>query len=83
MQARLTLANNPSHLEYVNPVVQGFARAAQDDRRDPGYPKQDVTKAATILMHGDAAFPGEGIVAETLNFKALLAIRTAERFILS
>ncbi|GAS80539.1 2-oxoglutarate dehydrogenase E1 component [Paenibacillus amylolyticus] len=71
VQARLTLANNPSHLEYVNPVVQGFARAAQDDRRDPGYPKQDVTKAATILMHGDAAFPGEGIVAETLNFKAL------------
>ncbi|WP_145328887.1 2-oxoglutarate dehydrogenase E1 component [Paenibacillus xylanexedens] len=71
VQARLTLANNPSHLEYVNPVVQGFARAAQDDRREPGYPKQDVTKAATILMHGDAAFPGEGIVAETLNFKAL------------
>ncbi|WP_160032060.1 2-oxoglutarate dehydrogenase E1 component [Paenibacillus sp. An7] len=71
IQAKITLANNPSHLEYVNPVVQGFARAAQEDRSESGYPKQDVSKAATILMHGDAAFPGEGIVAETLNFKAL------------
>ncbi|WP_211746684.1 2-oxoglutarate dehydrogenase E1 component [Paenibacillus sp. Marseille-Q4541] len=71
VQAKITMANNPSHLEYVNPVVQGFARAAQEDRRESGYPKQDVSKAATILMHGDAAFPGEGIVAETLNFKAL------------
>ncbi|MDO7907446.1 2-oxoglutarate dehydrogenase E1 component [Paenibacillus sp. JX-17] len=70
-QARLTLANNPSHLEYVNPVVQGFARAAQEDRSKAGYPEQDFNKAATILMHGDAAFPGEGIVAETLNFKKL------------
>ncbi|MFM9277006.1 2-oxoglutarate dehydrogenase E1 component [Paenibacillus jiagnxiensis] len=71
VRARLTLANNPSHLEYVNPVVQGFARAAQEDRSVPGYPIQDVNKAATIVMHGDAAFPGEGIVAETLNFKGL------------
>lgn len=72
VQAKITLANNPSHLEYVNPVVQGFARAAQEDRSEPGYPKQDVNRAATILMHGDAAFPGEGIVAETLNFKNLI-----------
>lgn len=71
VRVRLTLANNPSHLEYVNPVVQGFARAAQEERSTPGYPVQDVNKAATILMHGDAAFPGEGIVAETLNFKDL------------
>lgn len=71
IQAKITLANNPSHLEYVNPVIQGFARAAQEDRRQPGYPKQDVTKAAGILMHGDAAFPGEGIVAESLNLKGL------------
>lgn len=68
---RLTLANNPSHLEYVDPVVEGFARAAQEDRGEPGYPKQNTNKAASILVHGDAAFPGEGVVAETLNFNQL------------
>ncbi|MEK3948246.1 2-oxoglutarate dehydrogenase E1 component [Paenibacillus sp. FSL H7-0703] len=75
VQARLTLANNPSHLEYVNPVVQGFSRAAQEDRSEAGYPKLDVSKAATIIMHGDAAFPGEGIVAESLNFTNLRGFR--------
>ncbi|MEK4356567.1 2-oxoglutarate dehydrogenase E1 component [Paenibacillus sp. FSL M7-1455] len=71
VQTRITLANNPSHLEFVNPVVEGFARAAQEDRSKPGYPQQDVNKAATVLIHGDSAFPGEGIVAETLNFNKL------------
>lgn len=70
-EARITLANNPSHLEFVNPVVEGFARAAQEERNEAGYPKQDVSKAATVLIHGDSAFPGEGIVAETLNFTKL------------
>ncbi|WP_046214525.1 2-oxoglutarate dehydrogenase E1 component [Paenibacillus wulumuqiensis] len=70
-ETRLTLANNPSHLEYVNPVVEGFTRAAQDDRSEKGYPRQDKDKAAAIIMHGDAAFAGEGIVAETLNFNQL------------
>jgi len=65
---RIVLANNPSHLEYVNPVVGGFARAAQEDRTLPGYPVQNLAQAASILIHGDAAFIGEGIVAETLNF---------------
>ncbi|WP_054958268.1 2-oxoglutarate dehydrogenase E1 component [Paenibacillus dakarensis] len=74
-EVRITLANNPSHLEFVNPVVEGFARAAQEDRSEPGYPKQDVNKAATILIHGDSAFPGEGIVAETLNFNKLPGFR--------
>ncbi|GGN90007.1 2-oxoglutarate dehydrogenase E1 component [Saccharibacillus kuerlensis] len=68
---RLMLANNPSHLEYVDPVVEGFARAAQEDRSVPGYPKQNTNSAAAILVHGDAAFPGEGVVAETLNFNQL------------
>lgn len=72
---RLTLANNPSHLEFVNPVVEGFTRAAQDDRSEPGYPKQDVKKAGAVLIHGDAAFAGEGIVAETLNFNRLKGYR--------
>ncbi|MFB9276041.1 2-oxoglutarate dehydrogenase E1 component [Cohnella cellulosilytica] len=67
-ETRITLANNPSHLEYVNPVVGGYARAAQEDRTKPGYPVQNFDQAASILIHGDAAFIGEGIVAETLNF---------------
>ncbi|MBN2982882.1 2-oxoglutarate dehydrogenase E1 component [Cohnella algarum] len=71
VETRITLANNPSHLEYVNPVVQGFARAAQEDRSQPGYPKQNFDLAASIVMHGDAAFPGEGIVTETLNLGQL------------
>ncbi|MCC3374588.1 2-oxoglutarate dehydrogenase E1 component [Cohnella sp. REN36] len=71
VETRIVLANNPSHLEYVNPVVQGFARAAQEDRSRPGYPEQDVNAAASIVMHGDAAFPGEGIVTETLNLSQL------------
>ncbi|KAA9000966.1 2-oxoglutarate dehydrogenase E1 component [Paenibacillus spiritus] len=71
VRTRLTLANNPSHLEFVNPVVEGFARAAQEDRRTPGLPVQDTNKSMAVLMHGDAAFPGEGIVAETLNISKL------------
>ncbi|TQS76562.1 2-oxoglutarate dehydrogenase E1 component [Ornithinibacillus gellani] len=68
---RITLAHNPSHLEFVNPVVEGFARAAQDDRTNAGYPKQDMNKAIPVLIHGDAAFIGEGVVAETLNLSNL------------
>ncbi|MGZ9583884.1 2-oxoglutarate dehydrogenase E1 component [Paenibacillus marinisediminis] len=71
VQTRVTLSHNPSHLEFVNPVVEGFTRAAQDDRQAAGYPVQDTKRAAMLLMHGDAAFPGEGIVAETLNFNKL------------
>ena len=71
VRTRITLANNPSHLEFVNPVVEGFTRAAQEDRSRPGLPKLDTTKAMAVLMHGDAAFPGEGIVAETLNIGKL------------
>jgi 2-oxoglutarate dehydrogenase E1 component len=70
-ETRLTLANNPSHLEFVNPVVGGFTRAAQEDRSRPGMPRQYVDRAAAVVIHGDAAFPGEGIVAETLNFNNL------------
>ncbi|MGU3473904.1 2-oxoglutarate dehydrogenase E1 component [Paenibacillus sp. D51F] len=69
--ARILLANNPSHLEYVNSVVEGFSRAAQEDRSKAGYPVQELDKSIAIQVHGDAAFPGEGIVAETLNFTGL------------
>ncbi|WP_199622284.1 2-oxoglutarate dehydrogenase E1 component [Paenibacillus alkalitolerans] len=76
VRARINLANNPSHLEFVNPVVLGFTRAAQEDRNVSGPPIQDVSKAFAIMIHGDAAFPGEGIVAESLNLSGLRGYRT-------
>jgi 2-oxoglutarate dehydrogenase E1 component len=68
----VTLAPNPSHLEYVNPVVMGRARAAQELRAHVGPPRQDRAASLCILMHGDAAFPGQGVVAESLNLKDLV-----------
>ncbi len=68
---QITLASNPSHLEFVNPVVEGIARAAQDHRGQPGAPQRSPDACLPILIHGDAAFPGEGIVAETLNMAQL------------
>ncbi|CAG9620214.1 2-oxoglutarate dehydrogenase E1 component [Sutcliffiella rhizosphaerae] len=68
---RINLAHNPSHLEFVNPVVQGVARASQEDRSERGYPKQNKQSSFSVLVHGDAAFPGEGVVAETLNLTKL------------
>lgn len=73
---RVTLSHNPSHLEYVNPVVEGFTRAAQDDRSNPGYAEMDEDEAFGVLIHGDAAFIGEGVVAETLNMSDLPGYRT-------
>jgi len=67
----VVLAPNPSHLEAVNPVVLGMARAAQDDRGRAGEPKQDKNRTLAILLHGDAAFPGQGVVAESLNLSGL------------
>ena len=66
----VTLAANPSHLEAVDPVVEGMTRAAQTDRtsRDGAA---DPNAAMPILLHGDAAFAGQGIVAETFNLYAL------------
>ncbi len=64
---KIVLSPNPSHLEFVNPVVEGMARASQDVRDVPGLPLQEVDRSLPVLIHGDAAFPGEGVVAETLN----------------
>lgn len=75
-EVELILANNPSHLEFVNPVVKGVARAAQDDRMTGTAPLQDVGRAMDITVHGDAAFPGEGVVAETLNLSGLSGYTT-------
>jgi 2-oxoglutarate dehydrogenase E1 component len=67
----LTMPPNPSHLEAVNPVAVGMARAAGTDTKQRGMPKFDHRKTMQILIHGDAAFPGQGIVAETLNLSRL------------
>ncbi len=67
----LTLVPNPSHLEFVNPVAEGRARAAQEQRDQPGKPIKDPRASLPILIHGDASFPGQGVVAETLNMSRL------------
>ncbi|HEV2583424.1 MAG TPA: 2-oxoglutarate dehydrogenase E1 component [Ktedonobacteraceae bacterium] len=72
---KIILSPNPSHLEYVNPVVEGMARATQERRKHSGSPEQQVNQSLPILIHGDAAFPGEGIVAETLNLWNLKGYR--------
>jgi 2-oxoglutarate dehydrogenase E1 component len=64
------LASNPSHLEFVDPVVEGSTRAAQTDHEVPEG-RHDPSVALSVLIHGDAAFPGEGVVAETLNLESL------------
>src|SRR4051794_35557960 len=66
----VTLASNPSHLEAVDPVVQGRTRAEQTDRSSrTGY--SDYSVAMPIQIHGDASFPAQGVVAETLNLANL------------
>jgi 2-oxoglutarate dehydrogenase E1 component len=73
----IAMPPNPSHLEYVDPVLAGMARAADTgvDRAGPPvfYPKASLP----ILIHGDASFPGQGIVAETLNMSRLPGYSTA------
>jgi 2-oxoglutarate dehydrogenase E1 component len=66
------LASNPSHLEAVDPVLEGIVRAKQDvlDRGPEGF------TVLPVLMHGDAAFAGQGVVAETLNLSQLRGYRT-------
>lgn len=62
----VSVAPNPSHLEFVNPVVEGMVRAKQDALGDA-----ERRQAIPLLLHGDAAFAGQGIVAETLNLAGL------------
>ncbi|MFO7554361.1 MAG: 2-oxoglutarate dehydrogenase E1 component [Desulfobacterales bacterium] len=68
---RFFLVNNPSHLESVNPVVEGFVRARQDILGDD---KKRVV--LPVLIHGDAAFSGQGVVTETLNMSQLTGYKT-------
>ena len=67
----ISMPPNPSHLEFVDPVVVGMARAASTDTGKAGAPVVDPTRTLAILIHGDAAFPGQGVVAETLNLALL------------
>ncbi len=68
---KVTVASNPSHLEFVNPVVEGIVRAKQTLARD-----DERNKFISVLLHGDAAMAGEGIVAETLNLSQLRGYST-------
>ncbi|HWO48024.1 MAG TPA: thiamine pyrophosphate-dependent enzyme, partial [Solirubrobacterales bacterium] len=66
---------NPSHLEFVNPVVEGATRFIQSDFEGPKLEHQPK-RAVPVLLHGDASFPGQGVVAETLNLRALRGYTT-------
>jgi 2-oxoglutarate dehydrogenase E1 component len=70
-ETRISLAPNPSHLEFVGSVVTGMTRAAQDTTDRAGAPAVDPKRALAVLIHGDASFPGQGVVAETLNMFCL------------
>jgi 2-oxoglutarate dehydrogenase E1 component len=67
----ISMPPNPSHLEAVDPVLNGMARAAATSVDTPGPPRVDKGKVLAILIHGDSAFPGQGVVAETLNLSRL------------
>ncbi len=74
-EIRVRLYPNPSHLEFVDPVVTGGARAAQTEHSGPRL-HHNPHVAVPLLLHGDAAFPGQGVVAETLNLQSLKGYST-------
>jgi multifunctional 2-oxoglutarate metabolism enzyme len=76
-RVRITISPNPSHLEFVDPVVEGMVRARQDALELDGQPREQVIdRALPVLLHGDAAFAGQGIVMETLQLADLHGYRT-------
>ncbi|MER2535358.1 MAG: 2-oxoglutarate dehydrogenase E1 component [Rhizobiaceae bacterium] len=80
-KVHLSLTANPSHLEIVNPVVMGKARAKQDQlfgrNREEIVPLEERAKVLPLLIHGDAAFAGQGVVAECLGLSGLKGHRVA------
>lgn len=74
-KVHLSLMPNPSHLEFVNPVVEGAVRAKQEKRRD-----KEQSQVVPVLIHGDAAFAGQGICYETLNMSQLEGYKTGGTF---
>ncbi len=77
-KVQLTLSPNPSHLEAVDPVVEGMVRATQDEMlgQTGATREQVIDLALPVLLHGDAAFAGQGVVMETLNLAGLKGYRT-------
>jgi len=75
VQMVLMMAPNPSHLEHINPVVIGMARAADSKTDQPGTPEVFFNACLPIQIHGDAAFSAQGVVAETLNMSRLKGYR--------
>ena len=75
---RIQLSSNPSHLEFVDPVVEGMARGKQDDLRNGEQKTREEVyrRIMPVLLHGDAAFAGQGIVMETLQLAGLPGYRT-------
>jgi multifunctional 2-oxoglutarate metabolism enzyme len=73
-EIQVTVAPNPSHLEFVDPVVEGMVRAKQDAMNAPSR-EEAWKRALPVLLHGDAAFAGQGIVMETLNLAGLKGYR--------
>src|SRR4029079_1321404 len=71
VQLVVSMPPNPSHLEAIDPVLEGMARAAGTDSTKAGAPTFTPDAVLPILIHGDAAFPGQGVVAETLNLHRL------------
>ena len=74
-KVKLTVSPNPSHLEFVDPVVEGMVRAKQD-AMNTATREEAWRRALPVLLHGDAAFAGQGIVMETLNLAGLKGYRT-------
>jgi 2-oxoglutarate dehydrogenase E1 component len=77
-KVKISITPNPSHLEFVDPVVEGIVRARQDTMQiEGGRPREEVIDCAMpVLLHGDAAFAGQGIVMETLQLADLKGYRT-------
>ncbi|MFN2456140.1 MAG: multifunctional oxoglutarate decarboxylase/oxoglutarate dehydrogenase thiamine pyrophosphate-binding subunit/dihydrolipoyllysine-residue succinyltransferase subunit [Pyrinomonadaceae bacterium] len=76
-EIKITVSPNPSHLEFVDPVVEGMVRAKQDKSITATATREEAwDKFLPVLLHGDAAFAGQGIVMETLNFAQLKGYRT-------
>jgi 2-oxoglutarate dehydrogenase E1 component len=79
-KVHLSLTANPSHLEIVNPVVLGKARAKQDQLGDPSHdmiPLEERAQVMPLLIHGDAAFAGQGVVAECFGLSGLRGHRVS------
>jgi 2-oxoglutarate dehydrogenase E1 component len=72
----VSMPPNPSHVESAYPVVEGMAYAAGTQADKPGPPRFNPTVSLPIVIHGDAAFPGQGVVAETLNLSRLPGYHT-------